>query len=47
MANILSKLINGVKSFYLHSSNERFVKYLRDKGVRVGGAQIFVLIPLK
>ena len=35
------KIINRIKSFYIHSSNERYVKFLKDSGVLVGGGAKF------
>lgn len=37
MAHIIRKIISSVQSMYVLSSNERFVKYLKNNGIVVGG----------
>lgn len=37
----ITKIFNKIKSIYIHSSNERYVNYLRSKGVLVGGGTKF------
>lgn len=39
--SIVNKIKNRVYAIYNHSSNERFVKYLRKSGVHVGGGTKF------
>lgn len=39
--NKITKFLNKIKSIYIHSSNERYVNYLRSKGVLVGGGTKF------
>lgn len=39
--NILNKLINKAKKVYYTSSSERYIKYLRKRGVKIGLGCIF------
>lgn len=34
--HFIRKILSSVQSMYVHSSNERFVKYLKNNGVVVG-----------
>lgn len=40
---MIHKILNFINNLYYKSSSERYIKYLRTKGILIGG--VIILIP--